>query len=179
MIKTVSSKIPTTKTNRNVAKSFAIYPDMDEEARSDMRPRILIVEDNPADQALAMEAFKASKWKSAPHVVANGKEALEYLTDRSTEEKGEMPNLIILDLNLPGLDGRDLLLRIKKDPKLRFIPVVILSSSSAQADIQKCYELCANSYVQKPSGLDDFFAAIHDIEDYWFRRSSIPKFIQN
>lgn len=138
-------------------------------------PSILLVEDNPAEQRLALEAFKQSRWKPKSTVVDDGQEALDFLSQTQSSSKDELPDLIILDLNLPRMDGREFLEKVRHDPRFQNIPIVVFTSSLAKEDIDKCYALCANSYVQKPVGLDQFFQKMNDIQDYWFDTSTTVK----
>ena len=108
----------------------------------------------------------------------DGEEALDYLYQRnqfSDKDKSPRPDLILLDLNLPGTDGREVLEEIKKDPKLKTIPVIVLTTSSDDKDIEKCYQAGANSYIQKPVDLQGFFEAIQRLKDFWFEVAILPK----
>jgi CheY-like chemotaxis protein len=133
------------------------------------------VEDNPADQRLALEAFKKSRWNATPRVVDDGQEALDYLHQKGKYAGEVLPDLIILDLNLPRVDGREVLEKVKHDPRTNSIPIVVLTSSAAREDIRRCYELCANSYVMKPTDIREFFDTMQSIEDYWFGVSTTLK----
>jgi two-component system, chemotaxis family, response regulator Rcp1 len=128
---------------------------------------ILLVEDNPADVRLTQEAFRASKVHSVLSVVRDGVEAMDFLRRAGSYENAGKPDLIILDLNLPRKDGREVLAEIKGDGQLRRIPVVILTTSRAEKDIIWCYDLNANCYIVKPSDLDQFFDVIHRMERFW------------
>src|SRR5947207_270545 len=128
---------------------------------------ILLVEDNPGDVRLTVEGLKESKVRNNLHVARDGVEAMAFLR-RDGEQVGAVrPDLILLNLNLPRMDGREVLAEIKSDPDLRRIPVVILTSSSADADVIKTYDLHANCYVTKPLGLDQFATVVKSIEDFW------------
>jgi chemotaxis family two-component system response regulator Rcp1 len=125
---------------------------------------ILLVDDSEFDCRLTVEALKDAKLKNVIHVVHDGEAALEYLR-RPGQRR---PDLILLDLNLPGLDGREVLAEIKSDPELKVIPVVILTTSRAEADILRTYQLHANCYVTKPVDLDQFTQVVQSVESFWF-----------
>jgi CheY-like chemotaxis protein len=127
--------------------------------------RILLVEDNPADVRLTVEALKDAKVRNHLEVVRDGVEAIEML-HRSRSE-GPMPDLILLDLNLPKKDGREVLHDIKQDPVLRHIPVVILTTSQAETDILRSYHLGANAVITKPVDVEQFFNVVQSIEQFW------------
>lgn len=135
---------------------------------------ILLVEDNPADARLTSEAFHEAKVRNNIHVVSDGVEALAYLRREGAHKDAVRPDLILLDLNLPKRDGREVLADIKEDPDLRRIPVVILTTSEAEQDILKSYDLHANAFVTKPVGLDQFIDAIHAIEGFWLTVVRLP-----
>jgi chemotaxis family two-component system response regulator Rcp1 len=121
---------------------------------------ILLVDDNPADLDLTIDALAQSKWPSHVSTVWDGVEAMNFLRRKGKYAAAARPNLVLLDLNLPQKDGRSVLSDVKKDPSLRKIPVVIFSTSQAPLDIERCYELGANSYVSKPPNLRDWMAAV-------------------
>ena len=131
--------------------------------------RILLVEDNPADVRLTREAFRTSSLHSDLTVVNDGVEAMEFLHRTHVPEKVENPDLIFLDLNLPRKDGREVLVEIKRDPKLKRIPVVIFTTSRAEKDIASSYDLNANCYIVKPVDIDEFFQTVHDTEAFWLK----------
>ena len=135
---------------------------------------ILLVEDNPGDVEITRECLEASRIDSSVHVVGDGALALEYLRRTGRYADSPRPDLIILDLNLPKKDGAAVLDEIKHDPSLRRIPVVILTSSGAEADIIKSYNLHANCYIVKPTNLDRFEAMVQSIEDFWFATARLP-----
>jgi len=142
--------------------------------REDREVEILLVEDNPADARLTMEAFKSS---SMPHTLSHaqdGVEAMEYLRRQGKYAQARRPDLILLDLNLPRKDGRELLTEIKTDQHLKRIPVVVLTTSQAQEDILRAYSLYANCYVCKPMELDDFTRIIKSIQDFWLATVKLP-----
>lgn len=135
---------------------------------------ILLVEDNPGDVRLTREALKEGRVLNNLHVAADGVLALEYLRPVGQFAHVAMPDIIFLDLNLPRMDGRELLAEIKSDPRLRRIPVVILTTSRAEEDILKTYDLHANCYITKPVDLDQFITVIKSIEDFWFTIVKLP-----
>lgn len=136
---------------------------------------VLLVEDNPGDVRLMREALKDSKVHNNLHVVCDGDEAMSFLRHEGKHSRSPEPNLIMLDLNLPGKDGREVLDEIKNDPSLKHIPVVIVTTSSAEADILKSYSLHANCYVTKPVNLEQFIKVVHAIEDFWFTIVKLPR----
>ena len=135
---------------------------------------ILLVEDNPGDARLAMEALKESKIHNHLHVVMDGEEASDFLFRKGKHAEANHPDLILLDLNLPKKDGRELLAEIKNDPVLKRIPVVILTTSKAEEDIIKTYNLHANCYITKPLDLDQFMKVIKSIEEFWLTIVVLP-----
>lgn len=135
---------------------------------------ILLVEDNPGDVRLTKEAIKEGKVINNLYVAGDGIEALDFLHKKGNFEKMPRPDLILLDLNLPRKNGREVLAEIKADENLRSIPVIILSTSEAENDIMKSYELNANCYVTKPVDLDDFINVVKSIEDFWLSVVKLP-----
>jgi CheY-like chemotaxis protein len=135
---------------------------------------ILLVEDNPGDVRLTREALKEGRVLNNLHVAGDGVVALEYLRREGKFANAPTPDLIFLDLNLPRMDGRELLSVIKTDPDLRRIPVVILTTSKAEEDILKTYNLHANCYITKPVDLDQFVTVIKSVEDFWFTIVKLP-----
>jgi len=135
---------------------------------------ILLVEDNPGDVRLTREALKESKILNTLHVVGDGNEALAFLSHKGRYARAPHPGIILLDLNLPKMDGRELLADIKSDPNLRRIPVVILTTSKAEEDIIKSYDLHANCYITKPVDLDQFITVVKSIEEFWFTIVKLP-----
>jgi chemotaxis family two-component system response regulator Rcp1 len=135
---------------------------------------ILLVEDNPGDVRLTIEALNEAKVSNKLAVVADGVEALAYLNRQGRYEHAPRPDLILLDLNLPKMDGREVLAEIKNDPNLRRIPVVILTSSKAETDILKAYDLHANCYVTKPVDLDQFMEVVKSIDSFWLSIVKLP-----
>lgn len=135
---------------------------------------ILLVEDNPGDVILTEEAFSEGKISNNLHVVNDGEQAIAYLNKEDGYEDAIRPDLILLDLNLPKVDGREVLDYVKHSDKLRTIPVVVLTSSEAERDIVKTYDLYANSYIVKPISLDEFVRIVSAIEDFWFSVVTLP-----
>lgn len=135
---------------------------------------ILLVEDNPGDVRLTREALKEAKMRNNLHVVEDGVAALEFLRREDGYGDAPRPDLILLDLNLPRKDGREVLEEIKADPELRRIPVVVLTTSEAEEDVLRSYNLHANCYVTKPVDLDRFIAIVRSIEDFWLTIVKLP-----
>lgn len=136
---------------------------------------ILLVEDNPGDMRLTQEALKECKVRCRLHWVQDGVEALDFLYRREAYTKAVRPDLILLDLNLPRMDGREVLAEIKVDPKLRRIPVIVLTTSKAEEDIIRSYDLHANCYMTKyPVDLDSFIEVIRSIDRFWLALVSLP-----
>jgi CheY-like chemotaxis protein len=136
---------------------------------------ILLVEDNPGDVELTREALHDTKVHMRLSVVTDGVEALAFLRRQGPYADAPRPDLILLDLNLPKKDGRGVLAEIKDDPALRQIPVVILTSSQAEQDILRAYQLHANCYVTKPVDLDQFVTIVRSIEQFWFTIVKLPR----
>ena len=135
---------------------------------------ILLIEDNPGDVRLTREALNDSKILNTINVVHDGVAALEYLRKQGKYAEVLVPDIILLDLNLPKMDGRELLSIIKADPELKRIPVVVLTTSQAEKDILQSYELHANCFISKPVDLDQFIMVVRSIEDFWFTIVSLP-----
>jgi two-component system, chemotaxis family, response regulator Rcp1 len=135
---------------------------------------VLLVEDNPGDVRLTREALREGKVRNNLHVAPDGVEALAYLRREGKYEDAVRPDLILLDLNLPRKDGRQVLEEIKNDTSLRNIPVVVLTSSAAEHDILRAYDLHANCYVSKPVDLDQFITVVKSIENFWFTIVKLP-----
>jgi len=135
---------------------------------------ILLIEDNPADVRLTQEAFRDAKVQNRIHVVGDGVEAMAFLRRQGSFSSIPCPDLIILDLNLPRKDGREVLAEIKCDRTLKHIPVIALTTSQAEEDITKAYDLHVNCYITKPPDLDQFFAVIRSIEDFWLKVVRYP-----
>lgn len=135
---------------------------------------ILLVEDNPGDARLAKEALKDAKVRNNLHLVMDGEKAMNFLYKRDEFENVPEPDLILLDLNLPKKDGREILAEVKKDAKLKKIPVVILTTSQAEQDILHSYDLYANCYINKPVDLDQFLHVVKTIENFWLTIVKLP-----
>ncbi len=136
---------------------------------------ILLVEDNPGDACLAREALEESKISNQLHIVEDGEEALAFLRQQGRFSTAPRPDLILLDLNLPKIDGRQVLAEIKSDDDLKRIPVVILTTSRSEEDVLKSYNLHANCYVTKPIDLNQFLRVVRSIEDFWLSIVVLPK----
>ncbi len=136
---------------------------------------ILLVEDNPGDVRLTLEAFKEGKILNRLSVVGDGVEAMAFLRREGNYSNVPRPDLILLDLNMPRKDGREVLAEIKKDPELRRIPVIILTTSQAEQDILKSYDLHANCYITKPVDLDQFNTVVKNIQDFWLTVVKLPQ----
>ena len=140
-------------------------------------PTILLVEDSIDDYEAAMRSFKAAHLDNPVHWCKTGQEALDYLKHEGTYAHAPgaaKPALVLLDLNMPGIDGRKVLAIVKQDPALKKTPVVILTTSSAERDVTHCYELGASTYIQKPVDFDGLIAAVGRIKDYWFGIALLP-----
>lgn len=136
---------------------------------------ILLVEDNPGDVRLTRETLKETKVLNTLSVVDDGEKALQFLRRQAPYENAPRPDLVLLDLNIPKLDGCEVLQSIKDDPDLRVIPVVVLTTSKAEEDILKSYQLHANCYISKPVELDGFITVVRSIENFWLSLVKLPK----
>jgi chemotaxis family two-component system response regulator Rcp1 len=136
---------------------------------------VLLVEDNPGDIRLTQEAFREADTTIKLHVASDGVEALAFLRRAGAHAAAPRPDLILLDLNLPKMDGRELLAHIKKDASLKLIPTVILTTSSAEADIVRSYQLHANCYLTKPVLLEAFEDLVKSINDFWLTKVKLPR----
>ncbi|WP_214109037.1 response regulator [Acrocarpospora catenulata] len=135
---------------------------------------VLLVEDDPGDVLLTQEAFEHNKVRNKLHVVNDGEQALEFLRREGDYAGVPRPDLILLDLNLPRKDGREVLEEIKDDPELRAIPVVVLTTSEAEEDILRSYRLHANAYVSKPVDFDQFIRVVRQIDDFFVTVVKLP-----
>jgi len=135
---------------------------------------ILLVEDNPGDVRLVREVFKDAKVANNIHVAEDGVEAMDFLRNEGRFADSVRPDLILLDLNLPKKDGREVLTEIKTDDALKRIPVIVLTTSSAEEDIMKSYGAYANSYITKPINLSQFIDVVRSIEDFWLTIVKLP-----
>ena len=137
---------------------------------------VLLVEDSPGDVRLTREAFRDAQVSIRLHVASDGVEAMSFLRREGAENAhSPRPDLILLDLNLPKMDGREVLTQIKEDPELMTIPTVILTTSEAEVDIQKSYELQANAYLSKPVQLEAFDSLVKSISDFWLTQVKLPQ----
>ncbi|GAB3453273.1 response regulator [Insolitispirillum peregrinum] len=136
---------------------------------------ILLVEDNPGDARLTFEALRHGTSTSNIHHVSDGEQALHYLRKTGPFVDSPTPDIVLLDLNLPRRNGREVLADMKSDPALRSIPVVALTTSSARDDVNACYALGANAYMVKPVEFDRFVEAIRSFEEFWLRTVTLPK----
>jgi chemotaxis family two-component system response regulator Rcp1 len=136
---------------------------------------VLLVEDSPGDVRLTQEAFKDAKVHINLHVASDGAKAMTFLKREGEHANASRPDLILLDLNLPKKDGREVLAEIKEDPKLQSIPVVILTTSSSEADILRSYQLHANCYITKPVGLEGFLTVVRSIDSFWLSVVKLPR----
>jgi len=140
-----------------------------------IRPiEILLVEDSPTDVLLAQEALEQAKVLNNLHVASDGVEALAFLRREAGYENAVRPDLILLDLNLPRKDGREVLAEIKEDEKLKRLPVVVLTTSKAEEDVHRAYGLHANCYITKPVDFDQFADVVKAIETFWFTIVALP-----
>lgn len=137
---------------------------------------ILLVEDDPGDELITREAFEHNKIKNTLHVARDGEEGLDFLYQRGEYSDAPRPELILLDLNLPKYDGRQLLETIKSDADLCHIPVVVLTTSAAEEDILRSYKLHANAYVTKPVDVDAFMSAVRQIDEFFVQVVRLPQF---
>jgi CheY-like chemotaxis protein len=136
---------------------------------------VLLVEDSPGDVRLTQEAFRDSGKPVSLHLAADGIEAMAFLRQEGTYANAPRPDLILLDLNMPRMDGREVLALIKKDPSLKLIPTIILTTSEAEADIMISYQLQANCYLRKPAHWDAFDNLVRSINAFWLARAKLPQ----
>ncbi len=136
---------------------------------------ILLVEDNPTDVLLTREALEEAGMNVRLHVAEDGEAALDFLEQRATFSGAPRPDLVLLDLNMPKKDGRSVLADMRKNQNLRRIPVVVLTTSSQQEDVEKSYNLCANCYIQKPVDFNHFSEVVRLIEHFWFDVATLPE----
>ena len=135
---------------------------------------ILLVEDNPGDVVLTREAFREGRLAHRLSTVEDGEEAMRFLRREGKYHDAPRPDVILLDLNLPKKDGRELLAEVKDDPSLRYIPIIVLTTSDAEQDVWKAYKLHANCYLTKPIEVDDFIKKIRSLEDFWLSIVRLP-----
>lgn len=137
--------------------------------------RILIIEDNPGDVRLLRDALKELKAPVEIRVASDGAEGLRITLDNKYASEGWHPDLIFLDLNLPKIGGHEVLARLKADPDKRLIPVIVLSSSRAENDVNRAYEAHANAYIRKPTSLDDLMRAVKGLKSFWIDTVRLPR----
>jgi CheY-like chemotaxis protein len=136
---------------------------------------VLLVEDSPGDVRLTLEALRDANRAIHMHVACDGVEAMAFLRRQGSHAKAPRPDLVLLDLNLPRMDGREVLAHIKADPDLKTIPIIILTTSVAEVDIVKSYQLQANCYLSKPVQLDAFETLVKSINDFWLTKVKLPR----
>ena len=136
---------------------------------------VLLVEDSPGDVRLTREAFRETNGAVHLHVASDGVEAMSFLMREGANADAPRPDFILLDLNLPRMDGREVLVHIKEDPSLRTIPTIILTTSEADADVLKSYQLNANAYLKKPVTLEAFESLVRSINDFWLTKVMLPQ----
>jgi chemotaxis family two-component system response regulator Rcp1 len=137
--------------------------------------QVLLVEDSPGDVRLTQEAFREANMAVHLHVAVDGVEAMAFLRREGPQAHAPRPDLILLDLNLPKMDGREVLAHIKEDVSLKMIPTVILTTSEAEADVVESYQLQANCYLSKPVQLDAFESLVKSINDFWLTKAKLPQ----
>ncbi len=140
-----------------------------------MHKEVLLVEDSPGDVRLTQEAFRDASRSIRLHVVADGVEAMAFLKNEGAHAYAPRPDIILLDLNLPKMDGREVLALIKADSRLKTIPTIILTTSEAETDIVKSYELQANCYLTKPVQFEEFASLVKIVNDFWMTRVKLPQ----
>jgi two-component system, chemotaxis family, response regulator Rcp1 len=140
---------------------------------------ILLAEDSPADVRLTQEALKESNIRTNLSVVNDGLEVMAFLHKRDNFADAPTPDVILLDLNMPRMGGREVLAEMQQHDELKVVPVVVLTNSSEDSDVLDTYSLCANSYIRKPVDINDFFDVIRSIENYWFQTVTLPKIARN
>ncbi len=143
-------------------------------SRAKLPVNILLVEDNPGDVLLTQEAFSEGRYLPRLSVVEDGVEAMTFLRRQDGYADAPRPDLILLDLNLPRKDGRELLAEVKEDPDLRYIPIIVLTTSNAEQDVRRAYKLHANCYLTKPLDMDDFLKKVRSIEEFWLNVVRLP-----
>ena len=136
---------------------------------------ILLVEDNPGDVRLTVEALREGRIANRLHVVRDGEEAMDFLLQRGAHIDAPRPGIVLLDLNLPKKDGREVLADVKENADLHRIPVIVLTTSSAEADVLRSYDLHANCFVTKPIGYKEFIAAVQSLEQFWLKVVRLPR----
>jgi two-component system, chemotaxis family, response regulator Rcp1 len=145
----------------------------------EMPIEVLLVEDSPGDVRLTQEAFRDSRKPVRLHLAADGMEAMAFLRHEGIYANAPRPDLILLDLNLPKMDGREVLALIKRDQDLKIIPTIILTTSDDEADVMISYQLQANCYLRKPAHWDAFDSLVRSINAFWLTRAKLPQQMQN
>jgi len=140
-----------------------------------MPVEVLLVEDSPGDVRLTRDAFRDTNQSIRLHVAVDGVEAMDFLRKRGAFVDSPRPDFILLDLNIPKMDGREVLAQIKKDNDLKTIPTIVLTTSDSEVDIRKSYELQANCYLNKPVQLEDFESVVKSINDFWTTKVKLPQ----
>ena len=140
---------------------------------------VLLVEDNPGDVRLLKESFRITNEPVRLHVVSDGVEAMAFLRREGVHINAPRPDIILLDLNLPKMDGREVLVQIKQDISLKMIPTVVLSTSDSEVDVSICYKLQANCYLRKPGNWEAFDSIVNSINSFWLKNAKLPKRMQN
>ncbi len=140
-----------------------------------MPVEVLLVEDSPGDVRLTRDAFRETNESIRLHVAVDGVEAMDFLKKRGAFVDSPRPDFILLDLNIPKMDGREVLAQIKRDNDLKTIPTIILTTSDSEADIRRSYELQANCYLNKPVELEDFESVVKSINDFWTTKVKLPQ----
>jgi chemotaxis family two-component system response regulator Rcp1 len=135
---------------------------------------ILLVEDNEGDIVLTLEAFNEGKIKNTISVVRDGQEALDFLYKKGRHANADTPDIVLLDINLPKIDGKEVLHIVKTDPDLKSLPVIVLTTSSSEKDILEAYANSANCYITKPVALSEFMSVIRSVEDFWVSIVKLP-----
>jgi CheY-like chemotaxis protein len=136
--------------------------------------QVLLVEDDAGDELIAREAFEADSMTTDLHVARDGAQALDFLYRRGPHEQAPRPDFVLLDLNLPKINGQAVLQQVKADPAVSTIPMIVFSTSSALDDISACYLARGNAYITKPSNYDDFLAVVREINRFWRKTASLP-----
>ena len=136
---------------------------------------VLLVEDNPGDARLTREAFREGRIRTSIHVASDGVEAMEFLQQRGEYEDAPRPDIVLLDLNLPRKNGDEVLEEMNDDPDLESIPVIVLTSSSAEEDVERLYDLKANAYLTKPVDPDEFIETVQTLEQFWLSIVRLPE----
>lgn len=142
--------------------------------RSEEPREVLLVEDNPGDARLMREAFETVEAETTLHTVTTADDALDFLRRRVDDDSLPLPDLVLLDLKLPGKDGSEVLETVRGDPQLRLLPVIVLTSSEDSEDIERCYDAQANAYLTKPVDTGEFDSLVNSVERFWFGQVRLP-----